>query len=108
MDIADWRRRIDELDLKLVGLLNERAAAAKAIGQLKRQTDMAIYEPEREKEIFQNIRRANRGPLPDRELLQLFERIIDVMRKIQRVEIEGEAKTAPARRITEIEAEAEE
>jgi len=108
MDIADWRRRIDELDLKLVGLLNERAAAAKAIGQLKRQTDKAIYEPEREKEIFQNIRRANRGPLPDRELLQLYERIIDVMRKIQRVEIEGEAKTAVVPGITEFEAEAEE
>jgi chorismate mutase-like protein len=108
MNIADWRRRIDELDQKLVALLNERAAAAQAIGRLKRQTDMAIYEPDREKEIFQNIRRANRGPLPDRELIQLYERIIDVMRKIQRVQIDGGAQSAAPSRPTEIEAESEE
>ena len=108
MNIADWRRRIDELDQKLVALLNERAAAAQAIGRLKRQTDMPIYEPDREKEIFQNIRRANHGPLPDRELTQLYERIIDVMRKIQRVQIDGGAPAAAPSRPTEIEAEGEE
>ena len=36
MDIADWRKKIDELDQRLVEVLNERAAAAKAIGALKR------------------------------------------------------------------------
>ena len=108
MDIAEWRRRIDELDQKLVALLNERAAAAQAIGRLKRQTDMPIYEPDREKEIFRNIRRANQGPLPDRELVQLYERIIDVMRKIQRVQIDGGGQATTPARPTEIEAESEE
>ncbi|HEY4009041.1 MAG TPA: chorismate mutase, partial [Acidobacteriaceae bacterium] len=37
MDIADWRTRIDELDEQIVKLLNERAACAVAIGDLKRQ-----------------------------------------------------------------------
>ena len=87
MDIADWRKQIDALDCRLVELLNERARAAKEIGKLKRNTNMPIYEPDREKTIFENVRRANRGPLPDNELGHVYERIIDVMRNIQKEEI---------------------
>jgi len=87
MDIADWRIKIDELDRRLVELLNERAHAAHEIGKLKRNTAMPIYEPEREKKIFENVQRANHGPLPEGELRQVYERIIDVMRNIQKNEI---------------------
>lgn len=91
MDIADWRKKIDELDRKMVELLNERAHAAKEIGRLKRNTQMPIYEPDREKKIFDNVSAANRGPLPSAELHGIFERIIDVMRNIQKEEIKPEA-----------------
>ena len=84
MDIGDWRKQIDALDARLVELLNERAKAAQEIGKLKRNTSMPIYEPQREEIIFDNVRRANRGPLPDSDLRQVYERIIDVMRKIQK------------------------
>lgn len=94
MDIADWRKKIDELDLRLVELLNERAKAAQEIGRLKRNTNLPIYEPVREKFIFENVSRANQGPLPDGELRHVFERIIDVMRNIQKVEIHPKAAKA--------------
>ena len=87
MDIADWRKKIDELDCRLVELLNERAQAAHEIGKLKRNTSMPIYEPEREKTILENVRQANRGRLLEGELRQVYERIIDVMRNIQKNEI---------------------
>src|SRR5258706_546329 len=87
MDIADWRKKIDELDRRLVELLNERAQAAHEIGKLKRNTSMPIYEPEREKRIFENVQQANCGPLPESELRQVYERIVDVMRNIQKNEI---------------------
>jgi chorismate mutase-like protein len=87
MEIADWRNKIDELDRRLVELLNERAQAAHEIGKLKRNTSMPIYEPEREKKIFENVQRANHGPLPESELRTVYERIIDVMRNIQKNEI---------------------
>jgi len=93
MDIAEWRKKIDELDRQLVQLLNERAQAAHEIGKLKRNTSMPIYEPDREKTIFENIRDANRGPLPDNELRQVYERIIDVMRNIQKNEIAPKIET---------------
>ncbi len=88
MDIADWRKKIDELDLRLVDLLNERAKAAQEIGRLKRDTSLPVYEPAREKLIFENVRKANKGPLPDGELRHVYERIIDVMRNIQKIEIQ--------------------
>jgi chorismate mutase len=92
MDIADWRRKIDDLDRRLVELLNERAQAAQEIGKLKRNTNLPIYEPDREKIIFENVRKANLGPLPDSELRHVYERIIDVMRNIQKVEIGPQPK----------------
>lgn len=88
MDITEWRKKIDELDVRLVELLNERAKAAQEIGKLKRNVQMPIYEPEREKTIFQNVRKANGGPLPDNELRHVYERIIDVMRNIQKLQIQ--------------------
>lgn len=94
MDIADWRKKIDELDRKMVELLNERAQAAKEIGRLKRNTQMPIYEPDREKKIFENVSAVNRGPLPHSELHHIFERIIDVMRNIQKEEIQPKAQPA--------------
>lgn len=87
MDIAEWRKQIDKLDRRLVELLNQRARAAKEIGKLKRNTSLPIYEPQREKIIFENVRQANQGPLPDSELRHVYERIIDVMRNIQKTEI---------------------
>jgi chorismate mutase len=95
MDIADWRKKIDELDRRLVELLSERAQAAQEIGRLKRNTSMPIYEPDRERTVFSNVQKLNRGPLPDRDLLGIFERIMDVMRNIQKDEIVPRAEAKP-------------
>lgn len=97
MDIADWRKQIDELDRKLVDLLNQRARAAHEIGKLKRNTQMPIYEPDREKTIHENVRQVNKGPLGDRDITQIFERIIDIMRQVQKEEIVPKSEAAVAR-----------
>ena len=91
MDIVDWRKKIDELDRRLVELLNQRAQAAHEIGKLKRDVGMPIYEPDREQAVFGNVRKLNQGPLPDRDLLRIYERIMDVMRQIQKEEIAPQA-----------------
>ena len=84
MDIADWRKKIDELDRRLVELLSERARAAVEIGRLKRNTSLPIYEPERERVVFENVQKLNQGPLPGKDLVRIFERIMDVMRNVQK------------------------
>ena len=92
MDIAEWRKKIDDLDRRLVELLNERAQCALEIGKLKCNSAMPIYEPDREKIIFENIARQNHGPLSQVQLRQVYERMIDVMRQIQREEMAPEPK----------------
>ncbi len=86
MDISGWRKKIDDLDEQIVQLISQRAQAAKAIGELKRKTQSPVYEPDREQAVFNHIRGANPGPLADGEMLHVYERIIDVMRTLQRRE----------------------
>ena len=87
MDISDWRKRIDEIDQQLVEILNRRAQAAQEIGRLKRQSAMPIYEPDRERIVLAQVQEGNHGPLQHRHLIQIYERIMDVMRNIQKEEI---------------------
>jgi chorismate mutase len=103
MEIADWRKKIDELDRQLVQLLSERARAAVEIGRLKRNTNLPIYEPDRERIVFENAQRINQGPLPGRDIVRIFERIMDVMRNIQKEEIVSGKQSASAQ--TELDSE---
>jgi chorismate mutase len=86
MDISDWRKKIDELDEQIVQLINKRAEAAKAIGELKKVSSLPVYEPNREQAVFDHIRAVNPGPLSGTEMQDIYERIIDVMRTLQRRE----------------------
>jgi chorismate mutase len=95
MTLEELREQIDVLDRRLVDLLSERARAAKMVGHLKAATSLPVYEPVREKVVYANVRAANKGPLPDIELTHIYERIIDVMRALQREELASE-RNAPA------------
>ena len=90
MTLEELRNHIDVLDRQLVELLSERARAAQQIGHLKVATSLPVYEPAREQVIYANVRAANKGPLPDIELTHIYERIIDVMRALQRDELASE------------------
>jgi chorismate mutase len=85
MNIPDWRRRMDEIDKKLVELLNERCKCALEIGQLKLQANIPLYQPARETEVLANAETNNRGPLTDAAIRRLFERIIDEARSAERL-----------------------
>jgi chorismate mutase-like protein len=84
MDIDGWRQKIDGLDDEIVKLINERADAAMKIGELKRASDLPVYEPQREKSVFEHVRKVNQGPLSEAAIVDIYERIIDVMRTLQK------------------------
>jgi chorismate mutase len=94
MSLSDWRRRIDELDRKLVELLNERSKCALEIGKLKKEAKLPLYQPDRESEVLANAERNNQGPLSDAAIRRLFERIIDEARAAERTAMhsDGEAE----------------
>ena len=84
MGISTWREKIDHLDEDIVRLINERARAARAIGELKRDADLPVYEPGREREVMEHVRAINAGPLTDAEIVDIYQRLMDVMRSLQR------------------------
>jgi chorismate mutase len=85
--IDELRQRIDELDDQLVRLLNERASYALAIGKIKQEMHIEIYQPGREHEVLRHVQArtvAMGGPLSPSALARLFERIIDEARRLER------------------------
>ena len=91
-DLARCRDSIDELDRRLLDLLNQRTAVVEQIGRIKQDLQMAIYEPKREDQVFENILKHNEGPLPGEALKRIFERIIDEMRTVQQLKMQSGSK----------------
>src|SRR5438067_5400417 len=75
-NLEPLRAQIDSLDEQIVELLNKRARVVVQIGQLKQQNKTPIYAPDREKIIFEKVRRLNRGPLPDRSLEAVYRELM--------------------------------
>jgi chorismate mutase len=82
--LEEYRVLIDNVDRRIVALLNERTLVVEDIGRVKREAQLPVYEPKREDQVFANITSANHGPLTTQAVRGIFERIIDEMRGIQR------------------------
>ena len=74
--LSELRKNINGIDKKIITLLNNRASAAKVIGKLKKEAGVSIYTPEREVEIYENIIKENKGPLPDKALFAVYREIM--------------------------------
>ena len=83
--LEEYRILIDDVDRRIVALLNERTAVVENIGRVKREAQIPVYEPKREDQVFANITSANQGPLTTQAVRGIFERIIDASRSIQRL-----------------------
>jgi chorismate mutase len=86
MDIDEIRLAINRIDNDLLRLFNERAALALEIGHIKREQELPIYDPRREKMIFERMQQENPGPLENAAVVRLFERVIDESRSLERIE----------------------
>lgn len=82
--LSGCRERIDDVDLRILDLLNQRTRIVEEIGRIKRTLELPIYEPKREDQVFHNVIENNPGPLPAEAVKRIFERIIDEMRTVQR------------------------
>lgn len=96
MDIADWRKKIDEVDRDLVRLLNARGGVVLEIAKMKKQQGLAVLDPRREREVFQNIVDANKGPFESAAVQRMFQQIIEECRGLEQEQIEKKATRKPA------------
>jgi chorismate mutase/prephenate dehydratase len=76
MDLDALRKQIDAVDVELVALLNRRAQIVVEVGKIKNAGGTPIYSPDREKIVFDKIRAANKGPLPDRTLVAIYRELM--------------------------------
>jgi len=88
--LDEFRELIDDVDRRIVALLNERTGVVENIGRVKREAQLPVYEPKREEMVYANVTGCNQGPLTSEALRRIFERVIDEMRQIQRVRMESD------------------
>lgn len=82
MEIAEHRKAIDDYDVQIVKLLNERAEHSLAIRALKPIVNMGLYDPAREEQIFQRLEGFNQGPMQNENLREIYASILKVMKEI--------------------------
>ena len=77
------RIKIDFLDRKLLTILNQRLRIALEIRKIKKEMGKKIYDPEREKEVLERLKRKNEGPLKRENVEKIFKTVMKVCRKSQ-------------------------
>jgi chorismate mutase len=92
-DLNHCRVLIDELDLELLRLLNRRTEIVEEIGRIKASLSLGIYEPKREEQVFANVLSHNDGPLQPDAVKRIFERIIDEMRMVQKINVKSKPES---------------
>ena len=93
LSLESLRDEIDRIDEVIVRLLDRRARCAFAIGRIKSERGLPIYEPKREAAVIARVKELNimlGGPLDEHAIARLYERIMDEARRIQRLEAKVE------------------
>lgn len=76
MSLKNLRKTIDNVDKKIVELLNTRARITSDIAELKSRAGKSVYSPDREREILKKIALINKGRLPSASLEAVYREIM--------------------------------
>jgi len=82
--LKELRKKIDNIDNKILKYLNKRALIAKQIAKIKLQGKKNIFSPEREHIIISNLIKNNKGPLTNKDIKNIFTEILHSCRGLQR------------------------
>src|SRR5690625_622293 len=85
--LSPWRQKIDQIDQQVLQLLNERAQAALAIGELKQDVsvDEPILRPEREAQVMRQLQALNARPLQADSVASIWGEVISACRGLESV-----------------------
>lgn len=81
--LSQYRKEIDNIDKKIVELLNKRAQSALQIGKIKGESSKEVYVPTREKQVLNNVIKNNRGPLGNDDISNIYKEIISSCRSLE-------------------------
>lgn len=82
--LKPFREKIDQIDKKMIDLLNERTKIVLEIGKVKNENQLPFYHPEREKVILTNLQQYNKGVFPNHAIETIFREIISASRSLER------------------------
>jgi chorismate mutase/prephenate dehydratase len=82
--IQELRKKIDELDDRLLDLLNERARVVIEIGNIKKNEKLDFHSPSREREILERLTARNKGPFPQDTLKAVYREILSSSLSLER------------------------
>ena len=82
-DLPTLRGRIDTLDRQLLELLNQRAALALEVGELKKREGSVVFRPEREAQVIDGLKQANPGPLRTDSVAPIWREIMSACRALE-------------------------
>ncbi len=73
--LQQLREQVDEVNLQILKLLNERAQLASEIGIVQQELGTSFYDPEREANMLTALQQANNGPFSNEVISALFREI---------------------------------
>ncbi|WOV83237.1 bifunctional 3-deoxy-7-phosphoheptulonate synthase/chorismate mutase [Sporosarcina jeotgali] len=82
-DLEELRSQVTELNVKILDLINDRTAVVQEIGKVKEKQGVNRYDPVREREMLDFLKDANKGPIPNGILEQVFKGIFMSALEIQ-------------------------
>ncbi len=83
MNLRGWREKIDEIDKKILELINSRAKIGMEIGKVKSKEAKAYLVPDREREILKRLEQENKGPLPEKSIRAIYREIMSASIALQ-------------------------
>lgn len=84
MNLQDIRKKIDSLDTQMLALLNERTELAQEVGKIKKASGQAIFAPDREELLLNQLDKKNKGPITSITLRSIYREILSSSRYMQK------------------------
>ncbi|MFP6558396.1 prephenate dehydratase [Paraburkholderia sp. B3] len=78
------RERIDAIDAQLIALLNQRAAVALEVGEVKKHYNAPVFRPERELQVIARLQGLSAGPLGNEHISAIWREIMAASRSLEK------------------------
>lgn len=82
-ELETLRSRVDDLNIEILKLINERATVVQEIGRVKEKSGVNRYDPLRERTMLDLLKESNQGPLPQSTVEHIFKEIFKTALELQ-------------------------
>lgn len=82
-DLESYREEIDSLDKQIVSLLSKRQTVSTAVGQIKKEKGLEVFDPAREEVIIRRLTSNPHGVLSKEVVRHIYNEIISASRAVQ-------------------------